>query len=255
VVAIELASVFKDYPKKRGFGEWMRAPFRRQRSPALEGVSFQVAPGEAIALLGPNGAGKTTLLKILAGVVRPAGGEARVMGHDVLSEPRRARAAIGLVTADDRSFYQRLSARENLRFFSGLYGLARGAREGRIAELAAALAIGDVLQKAFNTLSSGQKARLAIARGLLHQPQVLLLDEVTRALDPGAAARLRDLVVTELVKGKGLALVLATHDLAEARAACPRVVLIDQGKVRADGAWDAVEPAIQATFFTGSTGS
>lgn len=249
MAAVLLEALGKTYPAKRGVKAFLRRPFRKERTAALESVSFAIESGEAVAVLGPNGAGKTTLLKVLGGVVRPSAGRALVMGHDVARDPRPARIAVGLVTADERSFYQRLTARENLRFFAGLHGMRRAEREARIDELAVELRIDGLLKKTFNTLSSGQKARLAIARGLLHRPRVLLLDEVTRALDPGAAARLRAMVIDELVKKKGLATLLATHDLAEARAACERVILLEKGKVKADGRWPEVEGALSRTFF------
>ncbi len=247
--ALELVDVVKDYPAPRRLRELLAAPFRRKRKRALDGVSFAVEPGEVVALLGPNGSGKTTCVKLLAGLVRPTAGAALVGGIDAAADPLRAQAGLGYVTGDERSFYWRLDFRENLRFFAALQGLH--GREGlaRIDELAELLDLRGLARKPFRTLSSGQRARVAIARGLLHRPQALLLDEVTRTLDPGAAERLRRLVVEELAGRDRMGVLLTTHDLHEARAMASRVVLLVDGRVRARGRWAEVDGAIDRTFF------
>jgi ABC-type multidrug transport system ATPase subunit len=247
--ALELVDAVKDYPAPRRFREFWASPFRRKRKRALDGVSFAVEPGEVVVLLGPNGSGKTTTVKLLAGLVRPSSGAALVAGIDAAVAPERAQAQIGYVTGDERSFYWRLDYRENLRFFAALQGLHGRAGQERIDEVAAALDLRGLERKPFRTLSSGQRARVAIARGLLHRPRALLLDEVTRTLDPGAAERLRRLVVDDLAGRERLGVLLTTHDLHEARAMASRVVLLVDGRVRARGRWDEVEGAIDRTFF------
>ncbi len=247
--ALELHEVSKDYPTQRSLGAWLRAPFARPRQRALERVSLAVAPGEVVALLGPNGSGKTTCVKILAGALRPNGGHARVCGIDTAAQTERAQAQVGYVIADERSFEWRITARQNLAFFGALHGLGGDTLAARIAEVADRLAIRALLDKPFRTLSAGQKARVAIARGLLHRPRALLLDEVTRTLDPGAAARLRRFVRDDLVARDGLGVLLTTHDLHEARALATRVVVLVGGIVRADGSWEDVQPALERAFF------
>jgi len=247
--ALALDGVTKDYPAPRSLAQWLRAPFRPARTRALDGVTFAVAPGEIVALLGPNGSGKTTCVKLLAGMLRPTAGAAFAGGIDVAAETARAQAQVGWVVADERSFEWRLGARENLRFFGALHGLSGAALEARIHELAERLGLARILDRPFRTLSAGQRARVAIARGLLHRPRALLLDEVTRTLDPGAAARLRAFVQRELVEREGLGVLLATHDLHEARALASRVVLLVEGRVRAAGDWSRIEPALERTFF------
>jgi len=247
--ALELREVIKDYPARRTLGEWLRAPLRRSTRRALDRVSFAVAPGEIVALLGPNGSGKTTCVKLLAGMLLPGSGTARAGGIDLSAETERAQAQVGYVVADERSFEWRLTPRQNLRFFGALHGLGGAPLAARIDELGARLGIDGLLDRPFRTLSAGQKARVAIARGLLHRPGALLLDEVTRTLDPGAAERLRRFVREELVARDGLAVLLTTHDLHEARALASRVVVLVDGQVRADGAWSEVEAALERAYF------
>ncbi len=244
-LAAEVVDLVKAFVSPRGFGALVRHPLTPKRVPALAGVSLRVPAGSVVGLIGPNGAGKTTLIKILAGMVRPDAGAVRVLGRPVGDATGRAR--VGLVTADERSFYWRVSARENLRFFASLHGLARADARARIDALAERLDLGAVLGRPFRELSSGNRGRLALARGLLHQPRLLLLDEPARALDPGAARRLRRLL-RGLVEDDGLGALYATHDLAEVRRACDTVVLLDHGRVLADGPFEQVEPVARQTF-------
>jgi ABC-2 type transport system ATP-binding protein len=247
--ALALDRAVKDYPAPRRLRDAWRSPFRRPKKRALDDVSLAVAPGEVVALCGPNGSGKTTCVKLLAGLVRCTAGAARVDGIDAAAHPLRAQARLGYVTGDERSFYWRLDYRENLRFFAACQGLFGPAALARIDELAAVLRIEGLAQKPFRTLSSGQRARVAIARGLLHRPRALLLDEVTRTLDPGAAERLRRLVVEDLAGRERIGVLLATHDLHEARAVADRVALLVEGRLRAVGRWAEVEAALDRTFF------
>ncbi len=200
-------------------------------------------------MLGPNGAGKTTLTRLFAALLLPDGGRVEVGGIDVSREPRHARRQIGLALGEDRGLQMRLSGRENLRFFATLYGLGSNEIAARIRELAERLELGEVLDRPVRTYSSGERSRVALARALLHRPKVLLLDEVTRALDPGAASRIRTLIRRELVEREQAAVLLTSHDLAEVQACCDRVVLLEGGRIRAEGSYAQVEPAIREVFF------
>ena len=144
---------------------------------ALGGVGLEVAPGEIVALLGPNGAGKSTLLRIIATLVGPDGGSARVGGHDVVADALAARAALGLMLGEERSLYWRISGRRNLEFFGRLQGLDREAARARGDELLERFGLGNVAERRCGEYSTGMRARLGLARALIASPPVLLLDE------------------------------------------------------------------------------
>jgi ABC-2 type transport system ATP-binding protein len=246
--ALLARGVEKRFPVRRGLRAALRAPFARETRVALGGVDLEVRPGELVGLLGPNGAGKTTLTRLFASLLLPDSGTVEVAGVDVAQRPRAARAAVGLALGEDRGLQLRLSGRENLRFFSALYDLPSAETRARVDELTLRLELGEVIDRPVRTYSSGERARVALARALLHRPRVLLLDEVTRALDPGAAARVRLLLRRELVERDGLAVLLTSHDLHEVQQVCDRVVLMERGRVRAQGAYSSVEPDIRQVF-------
>jgi len=201
---------------------------------ALDGVSLTIPQGEICGLLGVNGAGKTTLIKILAALILPDQGLAEIDGIDLLQFPLRVKRRVGLVTTNDRSFYWRLSCRENLDFFASLHGLSGAMQRARIAELLHILAIERLADQQFMTLSTGQRQRLAIARSLLSDPTVLLLDEPTSGLDPIAAAAFKAFVQDDLVRKQGKTVLWCTHNLHEADQLCDRVIVLHQGRIAAD---------------------
>ena len=198
---------------------------------ALRGVDLEVPWGAIVAVLGPNGAGKSTLLRILATTVLPDSGHAEVAGHDVVSDSAAARRALGLVLGDERSWYWRLTGRDNLEFYAALHGLRRPAARRRADELLAAVDLASAADRRFDRYSSGMRARLALARALLHEPPVLCLDEPTATLDPVAAASFRALVRRQADTGR--AVLFTTHDLHEAAAVASNVVVLAAGKVAA----------------------
>ncbi|MGH7167462.1 MAG: ABC transporter ATP-binding protein [Nitrospiraceae bacterium] len=217
-------------------------PIRRQ-SPVcvLRDVDLSVGRGEILGLLGTNGAGKTTLLKILATLILPTAGRITIEGVDVIREPHRAIQLVSLVTADERSFYWPLTGRQNLEFFAAFQGLSRDAACGRIEELQEQLGL-EALDRQFGIYSTGMRHRLAIARGLLRRPHVLLLDEPTRSLDPVAANGLRRLIRDTLVAQLGCTVVLATHNLQEAEELCDREVFLHKGRLLSSGIVEALCP-------------
>jgi ABC-2 type transport system ATP-binding protein len=211
-------------------------------------VSLSLRPGELVALLGPNGAGKTTLLKILATLILPTSGKAQIDGIDVVAHPDRAKEKFGYVLADERSFFWRISCKDNLMFFAALQGLYGKTARGRIRDLAGLLGLVDLLDKDFMDISTGQKQRMAIARGLLSNPPVMLFDEATRSLDPGRAEHVRRLVREVLVEREKKAVLFATHDLAEAKEISDRVILMTKGKISAEGPYARVEKEVLEIF-------
>jgi len=232
--AVQTLGLTKRFPKLRRYREMLLHPFRREEITALQGVDLSINPGELFGILGPNGAGKTTLIKILATLILPDAGQALVAGWDVVEHSRKVRSRIGLVVNEERSFYWRLTGRQNLEFFAALNNLPPREAERRIQQV---LELTDLLPQAdkmFKDYSTGMRQRLAIARGLLTDPEILFLDEPTRSLDPVSAEHLRSFVAEELVRRRGKTVLLATHNLLEADI-CHRLALLDQGQVRICG--------------------
>jgi ABC-2 type transport system ATP-binding protein len=217
----------------------LRDVFRfADRAPAVtvvDQVTLRVNAGEVFGLLGPNGAGKTTIFKMLSTMVAPDAGFATVAGFDVLRDPRSVRALLATVPADERSLNWRLSAYENLRLFAALQQLPRGLVEARIGWVLKTVALADARETRVAEFSSGMKQRLLVARALLTEPEILLLDEPTRTLDPLSARELRRFLRKELVDALGCAILLATHNADEAFGFCDRVAVLDRGRVLATG--------------------
>ena len=232
-VAISIDRVSKTYPAPLA---GLRGFFRmRTRAPveALREVTFDVREGEIFGLIGRNGAGKTTLAKIVATLVQPTDGAVTVRGFDSVRDDEQVRAQVGLASAEERSFYWRLTVEQNLVFFARLYGLGAGAARRRIGELLELVELGELRRRRFGELSTGNKQRMAVARALLNSPPILLLDEPTRSLDPLAAARMRG-IIGSLARGPSPVTVLLTsHNLAEVEELCERVAVISRGRIRA----------------------
>ena len=233
--AIEGFELEKSFAKKRSLAELITKPFSAPgRVQALRGVDLHVKTGEIFGLLGPNGAGKTTLVKILSCLILPDRGRALIGGCDVRQE-NQVKAKLGFVHSDERSFYWRLSGRDNLKFFARLYDVPGKRIASRIDELLQKVDLTEAAPRRFSDYSSGMKQRLAIARALLHDPPILLMDEPTRSLDPAACLSLRRLIKDELAGRDGKTILLATHNLREAEVLCERIAILVQGTVRQVG--------------------
>jgi ABC-2 type transport system ATP-binding protein len=198
-------------------------------------VSLSVGRGEVLGLLGPNGAGKTTLIKILATLMMPDGGSASIAGCDVVQSPESVRGMIGLVNTNERSFYWRLTGKQNLDFFAKLYNLYGKVQHQRVIELLDFVGLEDKANTPFMTYSTGQRQRLAIARSLLSNPEVLLFDEPTSSLDPIGSAELIKFVKQELVGENKKTVIWCTHDLNEAEKVSDQIVIINQGNIVIQG--------------------
>jgi ABC-2 type transport system ATP-binding protein len=228
VAVIEVEELTRSYRSRTG-------TFRRRIAvvDALRGVSFSVDRGELFGLLGPNGAGKTTMIKVLTTLLLPTSGSARVLDYDVRREARRIRGRIGYVFGGDRGLYDRLSALDNLRYFADLYRVPPRTRVARIESLLELVELKGRERERVETYSRGMKQRLHIARGLLHDPEILFLDEPTIGLDPLGARELRQTIAGLHEAGKTI--VLTTHYMYEADALCQRIAVIANGSFVATG--------------------
>src|SRR5215210_2737137 len=200
---------------------------------AVRGVTFDVEQGTLFGLLGPNGAGKTTTIKMLITLLLPTSGTARVLGYDVVKDPREVRKRIGYVFGGERGVYERLSGYDNLRYFAELYGVPPKEIRGRIESLLQLVGLKGREQERTEGYSRGMKQRLHIARGLLHDPPVVFLDEPTIGLDPIGARELRAAIASLADAGKTI--LLTTHYMFEADALCDRIAVITRGEIVAHG--------------------
>jgi ABC-2 type transport system ATP-binding protein len=232
---VECADVHKSFPSTYGLAQWLRYMGKSPRRPALSGVSLQVSPRQLFGLLGPNGAGKTTLLKLIATLSLPDSGRIVVDGIDAARSPDAVKRRIGLCTSEERSFYFRLTAHENLQFFGTLAGLGGGELEQRIAQVVELVDLTAAMTKRFDAFSSGMRQRLALARALIADPEILLLDEPTRGVDPVHADAMRRLLREELVGRRGKTIILTTNILEEAWSVCDTVAILNAGTIVAQG--------------------
>ena len=196
---------------------------------AVDNVSFSVKEGEIFGLLGPNGAGKSTLIRMLTTLVPPTGGTAMVAGHDIIQDPTAVRLRIGVIPQNMTSDPE-LTCAENLGIHARLYGITGAQRRQRTAELLAAVNLQDRANALAGTLSGGMRRRLEIARGLVHDPQILFLDEPTTGLDPVSRVSVWEMI-THLRAQQGRTLFLTTHYMDEADRLCDRVAIVDRGRM------------------------
>jgi sodium transport system ATP-binding protein len=198
----------------------------------LRGISFEAHSGEIFGLLGPNGAGKTTTLRIICTLLGPDAGSVDVLGFDTRTAPQEVRRRVGVVTAEI-GVYPRLSARENIAYFAELSGILDGELNRRVDGVIDRLDMGAFARQRAESLSSGQKQKVAIARAIVHDPPVLMFDEPTSNLDVLASREIREFMVES--KGRGKCVIFSTHVLHDAERLCDRVTIIHQGRVVAGG--------------------
>jgi ABC-2 type transport system ATP-binding protein len=215
------------------FSRWMQLALRSQvREPvhALTDVSFTVGPGEVCAVVGPNGAGKSTLFRVLTGLTTPTAGSASVMGFDVAHSSRLARKFIGFMPSDDRSLFMRHTCRQNLQFHGKLHAIPKARLPAMVDDALEMVGLGFAGERVAFALSSGMRARLQLARALLHRPKIVILDEPTGTIDPVDAHKLLRLI-ERLAHEQQLAILLSSHRLEEIDALHDNVVFLDRGRV------------------------
>lgn len=218
---IEVENLTKEY----------RAGWRKKLL-AIEGVTFTCQPGEVYGLLGPNGAGKTTLLRLVSTAIKPTAGAARVAGIDVAAQPGEARRRLGFLSGNT-GLYDRLTARETLQYFGRLQGMDEASIHKRIDTLAAAFEMGHFLGRRCDKLSTGMKQKVNLARAVINDPPVLVLDEPTNGLDVITIRAMTRFI--QDARDQGRTVLLSTHQMQEVEMLCDRVGLIHEGKLRFDG--------------------
>jgi ABC-2 type transport system ATP-binding protein len=229
--AVEARGLVKEFERGRRtvWQRMRREPDHRERFRAVDGVDLLVERGEIFGLLGPNGAGKTTTMKMLATLLEPTEGEARILGLDVVRQARDVRRRLGAVLSDGRSLYWKLTARENLEYFAALYHVPVAGQRERIAGVLRAVKLDDRADDYVERFSTGMRQRLVLARALLPDPELLMLDEPTVGLDPQSARDLRDRVRD--LQAQGRTVLLTTHYMEEADQLCDRIAIVDHGRV------------------------
>ena len=229
---ISIDNVTMRFPIPRTLREVLRNPLaRRENCTALRDANLLVERGDRVAVLGPNGAGKTTLLKLIGGLFLPTAGEIVINGLSTLRHNTAARRSVGFVMNEERSFFWRLTGRQNLMFFGALDNIFCNELKERVEEMIDMVGLASFVDRPFSNYSSGMKQRLAMARGLLPDPDVLILDEPTRTLDPIACEELIELILRRIHSDSGKTLLIATHRFDEARRLCDRVMVINEGRI------------------------
>ncbi len=244
--AVETYGLTKEFEKGRRtvWQRLRREPDRRERFRAVDGIDLRVETGEIFGVLGPNGAGKTTTLKMLSTLLEPTSGEARVLGIDVRERPREVRARLGAMLSGERSLYWKLTGRENLEYFAALYHVPPRETRARTDGALEAVKLMDRAEDYVERYSTGMRQRLALARALLPDPPLLILDEPTVGLDPQASRDLRDRVRD--LRRQGRTVLLTTHYMEEADQLCDRVAIIDHGRIVALDTPGALKRTVRA---------
>lgn len=221
---IKVRDLKREYITTKG---WL---FRKKSSlMAVDGIDFSVKEGEIFGLLGENGAGKTTTIKMLITLLAPTSGECRVLGYDTYKEAEKIRGEINFVFGGEMGVYRRLSARDNLLYFAGLYKIKGAEAKTRTEELLKLVELEDAADRLVETYSKGMIQRLQIARGLINNPKIIFMDEPTVGLDPLGANMLRDII--RKLKAEGRTVLLTTHYMQEADDLCDNIAIINKGKI------------------------
>jgi len=223
--AIIIKNISKTFRKRKLFSK------SEEVVRAVDRVNLEIKAGELFGLLGPNGAGKTTLIKCLSTLLLPDEGTAEILGYDIIKKPIAVRKRIGVTTGGERTLYWKLSVRDNLRYFAALYGIPREKRERRIDKLIELMNLIDKQNERVERLSTGMRQKLSLARALLHDPDVLLLDEPTLGLDPQFSRMIRKFIKEGLNKEMKKTILLTTHYMEEADELCERIAFMNDGKI------------------------
>ena len=224
--SIQIKNLTKKYLIKQGFKDFFKGNFKRKYLTALHNINLNVQENEILGIIGLNGAGKTTLLKIFSSLLTPDKGSIKIFNYDLTKNPEKVKYMIGLINSEERSFYWRLTVKQNLEFFASLYEVTKNKINHKVNQVLELVDLVDKKDTRFDSLSTGMKQRLAIARGLLSDPKVLLLDEPTKGLDIKHAEAIRE-IIKKISKGKTI--IITSHNLNEISELCNKVVIIHEG--------------------------
>lgn len=223
-VVIEVKGLVRKYQSNSGILHQ-----KKKETVAVDHIDLEVRRGEVFGLLGPNGAGKTTTIKVLTTLLLPTEGSVKILGYDIVKDSMEVRKHIGLILGGERGLYYRITARQNLRYFADIYGVPLSIRDKRIEEVLAMVNLTDKADSRVEDFSRGMKQRLHIAKGIIHDPELIFMDEPTMGLDPQAAREARDLTKGLIDDGKTI--LLTTHYMFEADELCDRIGVITRGKI------------------------
>jgi len=228
---LEVSGLTKAFSATPSFSQMIRRGLRKSALRVLHNIHLTLEEGDLYCLMGPNGAGKTTFLKILCGLILPDSGTLRFSGEILPFDHPHLRGTFGLVTGEERSFYWRLTGKQNLEFFSAFYPFSRKEAKRQIEELSSLFHMESYLDKYFFTYSTGMKQRLGLCRGLLGDPRILLLDEPTRSLDPIAAEEWRHFIRKTVLEQKKKTILYTSHHIEEAKTFSNRIGILHRGRV------------------------
>ena len=233
---IEIINLTKHFTPNKGLTDCFIYPFKKKKAiKAVDNVNIKIKKGEIVGLIGPNGAGKTTLLKMLATSILPTKGTAFINGYSIVKEQQQVKKRTVLLSGEERSFYWRLTGRQNLEFFAALYSLSPQQIKIKIKYLLSFLELEEKADMMFKDYSAGTKQKITVARSLLNDPQVLLMDEPTKNLDPLAAKTIKTFFRKELARNQRKTILFSTHHLDEALELCDQIIIMAEGRIKGFG--------------------
>jgi ABC-2 type transport system ATP-binding protein len=246
-ICIETYNLSKRFPVTKSYRELILHPFKKSYVSAITDINIKIRKGELYGLLGPNGAGKTTLIKILCTLIYPTSGTAFLNGTEITKQGDIIKKKIGYVLSDERSFYWRLTGRQNLKFFAILNNISSREAEKRIDNLLEFLDLGAHADQMFRDYSTGMRRKLAIARGLINNPEIIFMDEPTSGLDPVISQKIRKLIKEKLVGHEKKTVIFATHNLYEAEELCDSIAVIHKGKIITKGPLEQIKTSFNTS--------
>ena len=241
---ITIKNLTKVFPEVVSIKKLLRNPFKaKNKKVVLKDINLNIKCGQIFAIVGPNGAGKTTLIKTMCSLLIPDKGEINYFGYDSTDNKINIKSMINLVSSEERSMYWRLTGRQNLKFFSSLYGLSKEESNIKIEQLVKMFHLSDHIDKRLNEYSTGLKQRLALAKSLLNNPEILFLDEPTRGLDPESSIEIKDMILNTLVKKEKRTIIYTTQLLNELLDFADIIAIINKGEIMGCGTLNDLKKA------------